>query len=155
MLRFALIFLWLSLISYANAGAPTPTSKTSTAFATDLEDIAKLEKREDVLAFWQTRGWYAVPTKYDELVTMGAQIPDPKLYPFIERYEVHIWFESGTHDGFLKVYVDKNGRVIYRAIEIVNATPMTEPNKALVPTTTAVTPAADAPVAPAAVAAHL
>jgi len=134
MQRITVVLLWLFVISCGEASAGSPASKTSSAFASDLEDIAKLEKKEDVVAFWRSRGWYAVPTKSEDLVARGVQIPDPKLYPFVEQYEVHIWFEAGTHDGFLRVFVDKSGRVTYRIIEIVNSTPMTEPNKASEPT---------------------
>jgi hypothetical protein len=118
--KAGLVVLSLLLFSCAKKESALPPSTPTAAFVSDLEDIAKIERKDDVLAFWKQHGWTVVPEKRDDLITTGAKIPDEKLYPFVERYDVHIWLKTAGHDGSLKVYVDEKGNVTYRTIEIVN-----------------------------------
>jgi hypothetical protein len=83
---------------------------------------------------------YAVLYKKGEDIWILEQYDDKEL-PWYDFRKLHDLIESGG-DGRISGTQKENDKT-------------KEPNKALVPTATSVTPAADAPVAPAAAAAHL
>jgi len=91
---------------------------------------------------------FLMPDKI-ELITDGKPA---KIMVFVRLSKKHgvAILEPDMFKDILSNWVDDDG---VRYLKKEEKT--TEPNKALVPTTTAVTPAACAPVAPAAVAAHL
>lgn len=91
--------------------------------AANLEDVAKLETKEEVLAFWQRHGWEANPEKKEDLVKQGFKIPDQTYYPFVERYGAPIWLKTSGRQGLLTIYLDASGRVTYRTIEVINIKP--------------------------------
>jgi hypothetical protein len=82
-------------------------------------------------------GRFVVPTR----ISASFRIPGPGIYSVIYSIQA----------------TNRKGDVVslQTAPITIEATDANEPNQALVPTTPAVTPAADAPVAPAGVAAHL
>lgn len=91
--------------------------------AANLEDIAQLESKDEVLAFWKRHGWEAKPETKEFLLKAGVQIPDQTYFPFVERYSAPIWLKTSGRQGLLTVYIDSSGWVTYRTIEVINIKP--------------------------------
>jgi len=89
----------------------------------NLEDLAQLETKDEVLAFWRRHGWDARPEKKEDLLAQGFKIPDQTYYPFVERYGAPIWLKTSGRQAVFTVYVDGSGWVTYRTIEITNMKP--------------------------------
>jgi hypothetical protein len=118
----SVIILGFLLVACAKKEA-TRLPSTVPLLVTALEDIAKLERKEEVLAFWQNHGWKAQPELRETLVRQGFKIPDHTYYPFVERYGAPILLTTSGRQAILQIYLDGSGWVTYRTIEVINIKP--------------------------------
>ena len=119
----ALFILALSIL-FASCTRKDPAAPVDlSGLGAKLEEIAKLERKDEVLRFWKHQGWSTQPQLRDDLVKQGLQVPDRTYYPFVERYGAGIPLATSGRHAILQVYLDQTGWVTYRTIEVINVKP--------------------------------
>lgn len=85
-----------------------------------LEEISKLSNREEVTNYWNAHNWPLKVETCESLKKLHSYIPDPKYYPFTERFEAVIPLGNRNGERVIWVFVNSDGKVTYRRVEVRN-----------------------------------